>query len=254
MQRVTATRVLAVAGLGLSIVGIAACSTLTEGRSNETLPPLTAPGPTVPPITQSPVANTQGPVAATTTAAPAPVVDDDTNAQSVAARFLAAVAAGDQGAAQALEAAGRRPSVTQWAAAQYDQYTQAAGPAAWGTPTCDEPAGTTAMCSWLTLPQVPTLMLELDGTDWRVSHGVFNSESTAAATATGTACVVGNEAVNYRGGPGRDWSNFTQIPPGSCDVTVFDATETEQSTGDTWRMIERAGERGWVIERVLRFQ
>lgn len=254
MQRRTATRLLAVAGLGLTIVGVSACSTFTEGRSNDTLAPLTAPGPTAPPITQSPVANTQGPVVATTTSVPAPVADDDTDAQSVAARFLAAVAAGDQSTAQALEAAGRGPTVATWAAAQYDQYTKAAGPAAWGTPTCDEPAGSTTVCSWLTLPQVPTLALVLDGTTWRVSHGVFNSAATEAASSTGTACVVGDEAVNYRGGPGRDWPNFNQIPPGSCDVTVFDVTETEPSSGDTWRMIERAGERGWVIERVLRYQ
>ena len=105
-----------------SVVG-AACGDLTAGGSNETLAPL-VPDRTGPPVTQvaavgpdgNPVVNTQG---STTTLpreqAPAELAADDTDALSVAARFLAAAASGDQATAAALEVAGRSPTVFDWA-------------------------------------------------------------------------------------------------------------------------------------------
>ncbi|MDF2731922.1 MAG: hypothetical protein K0S92_552, partial [Desertimonas sp.] len=101
----------------------AACGDLTASGSNETLAPLVPDRPG-PPVTQvaavgpdgNVVVNTQG---STTTLpreqAPAELSADDTDALSVAARFLAAASSGDQATAATLEVAGRSPTVFEWA-------------------------------------------------------------------------------------------------------------------------------------------
>jgi hypothetical protein len=236
----------------LALAG-SACSGLTAGSSNETLPPLVAG--TGPLVTQAaavgpdgnPVVNTQG-TTTTVLQDPASLEADDTNPASVAARFLSAVAAGDATVAGALEMPDRSPTVFQWAEAAYRQYTELAGVGSWGTPTCGDPAGTVVQCAWLQTDAAPTLQLVKEGETWRVSHPVFARAEPAPA---GTGCVVGNDNVNFRGGPGTSWPRFTQIPPGSCNVTVFDAVESDPIEGDQWRYIEFDGQRGWVVDRVV---
>jgi hypothetical protein len=198
----------------------------------------------------NPVLNTQG---STTTVPiqqdPATLESDDANPLSVAARFLSAAAAGDQATAQVLEAAGREPTSAAWAQGAFAQYTQIAGAQAWGEPSCAEPVGATVVCSWLQTDAPPTLVLVQEDGVWRVSNPLFNVAGEPPVA--GTGCVGGSNNVNFRGGPGTDWPRFTQLAPGTCDVTVFDAVQTDPSNGDRWRMIEANGQRGWIIERVL---
>ena len=240
----------------LVLVACSACSGLTAGGSNETLPPL-VPGNTGPPVTQlqavgpdgNPVVNTQG---TTTTVAggesPGSVATDDANPVSVAARFLTAVASNDAAGATALEMPDRKPTVFEWARGAYQQYTQLAGAGSWGAPTCAEPAGSTVQCSWLQTDAAPTLLLLKDGDTWRVSHPVFTRAGEPAAV--GSGCIVGSDHVNFRGGPGTSWPRFAQINPGTCG-TVFDAVENDPIEGDQWRYVEFNGQRGWVVDRVV---
>jgi hypothetical protein len=240
-----------------ALVVAAGCADLTAGGSNETLAPLN-PDRTGPPITQVaavgpdgvPVVNTQG---STTTLprgqGPAEIAADDTNAVSVAARFLDAAASGDPATATPLEAAGRSPTVFDWASAAFAEYTQVAGAEAWGEPACADPAGPTIACSWLQTETPPTLILVQQDGNWLVSHPAFNV--TAQPQVAGNGCIVGSANVNVRGGPGTNWPRFDQIAPGTCSVPILDAVHTDAGTGDRWRMIEVNGHRGWIIERVI---
>ena len=99
---------------------------------------------------------------------------DDSDALSVAARFLAAAASGDDAAATGLEIAGRSPTVFEWARGAFAEYTQVAGAEAWGEPTCEDPAGPTIACSWLQTETPPTLILVQQDGNWVVSHPLFN--------------------------------------------------------------------------------
>src|SRR5688500_17135694 len=233
-----------------------ACADLVADSSNETLPPL-VPGNAAPLVTQAqavgadgnPVVNTQG---ATTTALaqdPAALEADDSNPASVAARFLAAVESDDATTGTGLEMPDREPSVFEWARGAFQQYTQVAGAAAWGTPTCGEPSSSAVQCSWLQTDAAPTLQLVMDGSQWRDSHPAFNR--AGEPTSVGTGCVVGSSNVNFRGGPGTSWPRFAQISPGSCSVTVFDAVESDPVEGDEWRYVEFEGQRGWIVDRVI---
>jgi hypothetical protein len=235
----------------------AGCGDLTAGGANETLAPL-VPDRTGPPITQvaavgpdgNTVLNTQG---STTTLpreqSPAEIAVDDSDAVSVAARFLAAAAAGDQATAAPLEVSGRSPTVFEWATAAFTEYTQVAGAQAWGEPSCSDPAGPAISCSWLQTETPPTLILvEQDG-NWLVSHPLFNIAGSPAAV--GNGCIVGSANVNVRGGPGTGWPRFDQVAPGTCSVPILDAVHTDASNGDRWRMIDVNGQRGWIIERVI---
>lgn len=244
---------------GLALVAGGGCADLIQSGGNETLPPLvpsnTAPLVTVPPAVGPdgvPVVNTQGTTTTAVAAGPATVATDDADPTSVATRFLAAVASGDPAVAAPLEMANRSPTVFAWAENAYEQYTQLAGAQSWGVPTCSEPAGETSQCAWLQTDAAPTLQLVLEGDEWRVSHPVFTGPSEPATT--GSGCIVGSIRVNFRGGPGTSWPRFSQLSPGTCGVTVFDATESDPSQGDSWRYIEADGQRGWVVDRVLRMQ
>jgi hypothetical protein len=240
-----------------ALVITAGCADLTAGGSNETLAPL-VPDRTGPPITQSlaigpagnPVVNTQG---STTTLpreqSPAAIEADDSNAVSVAARFLAAAAAGDQATAAPLEVAGRSPTVFEWASAAFAEYTQVAGAQAWGEPVCSDPAGPTIACSWLQTETPPTLILVQQGGSWLVSHPLFHV--AAEGQPAGNGCIVGSANVNVRGGPGTNWPRFDQVAPGTCSVPILDAVHTDAGNGDRWRMIDIDGQRGWIIERVI---
>lgn len=243
----------ALATLGLC----SACADLVADSSNETLPPL-VPGNTGPPVTQAPavgvdgnlVVNTQGP---TTTLAGSPPPEgeaNDADPTSVAARFLAAVEGDDATTGAPLEMPDRSPSVFEWARGAFEQYTQVAGADAWGAPTCAEPTGNTTQCSWLQTDAAPSLLLVLDGSDWRVSHPVFNR--TGEPANVGAGCIIGSENVNFRGGPGTSWPRFARINPGTCSVTMFDAIESDPVAGDSWRYIEFEGQRGWIVDRVIR--
>ena len=164
-----------------SVIG-AACADLTASGTNETLAPL-VPDRSGPPITQvpavgpngQPVVNTQG---STTTLpreqAAAELAADDTDALSVAARFLSAAAAGDDATATALEVPGRSPTTAEWARAAFAEFTQVAGAEVWGEPTCSDPAGPTISCSWLQTEAPPTLILVQQDGNWLVSHPLFN--------------------------------------------------------------------------------
>lgn len=245
---------------GLAIATCTSCSTLTEGSSNETLPPL-VPGNTGPPVTQvaaigpdgQPVVNTQGSTTTIAAGDPAVVEADDSNPVSVAARFLTAVATNDPATGTALETADRSPTVFDWARIAFQQYTELAGAGSWGAPTCAEPAGTTVQCSWLQTDAAPTLQLVQDGATWRVSHPAFSIGDAEPATA-GTGCIVGSSTVNFRGGPGTSWPRFTQIDPGACSIAVLDRIENDPIEGDQWRLIEFNGQRGWVVNRVIQIQ
>ncbi len=197
----------------------------------------------------NPVVNTQGSTSTAPAQDPAALAADDANPTSVAARFLAAVASGDPGAATALEMPDRRPTVVEWAQGAYQQYTELAGAGSWGVPTCSDPAAATVQCSWLQTDAAPTLQLVNEGDTWRVSHPVFARAGEPAAV--GSGCVVGSDNVNFRGGPGTSWPRFAQIPPGSCNVTVFDAVESDPIEGDQWRYVEFNGQRGWIVDRVV---
>jgi hypothetical protein len=250
---------LAVVGamVALSTVVGAACADLTASGSNDTLAPL-VPDRSGPPVTQvaavgpdgNPVVNTQG---STTTLprqqVPAEPVADDSNAVSVAARFLGAAASGDEATAAPLEVAGRSPTVFEWASAAFAEYTQVAGAQAWGEPTCADPTGPTIVCSWLQTETPPTLILVQQDGNWLVSHPMFNV--AAAPQNAGAGCIVGSASVNVRGGPGTNWPRFDQIAPGTCSVPILDAVQTDASNGDRWRMIEANGQHGWIIERVI---
>ena len=143
----------------------------------------------------------------------------------------------------------RRPTVVEWAQGAYQQYTELAGAGSWGVPTCSDPAAATVQCSWLQTDAAPTLQLVNEGDTWRVSHPVFARAGEPAAV--GSGCVVGSDNVNFRGGPGTSWPRFAQIPPGSCNVTVFDAVESDPIEGDQWRYVEFNGQRGWIVDRVV---
>jgi hypothetical protein len=251
------TRTVAIVSVTVAIASIvgAACADLTASGTDDTLAPL-VPDRSGPPITQGavgpdgrPVVNTQG---STTTLpreqAPAELSADDTDALSVAARFLAAAASGDDASAAALEVPGRSPTVTEWAHAAYAEYTQVAGAQAWGEPTCADPAGPTISCSWLQTEAPPTLILVQQDGNWLVSHPMFNA---AAPQPAGSGCIAGSANVNVRGGPGTHWPRFGQLAPGTCSVPILDAVHTDAGNGDRWRMIEMDGQRGWIIERVI---
>lgn len=243
--------------IALTIVVGSGCAGLTADSSNETLPPL-VPANAGPPVTQAPavgpdgnpVVNTQGSTTTLSAQDQGSLARDDADPTSVAARFLAAVEANDESVASGLEMPERSPSVFEWARGAYQQYTQVAGAESWGSPTCAEPSGATVRCSWLQTDAAPTLLLVQDGSEWRVSHPVFTRPGEPQPG--GTGCVVGTSNVNFRGGPGTNWPRFTQINPGSCAVTVFDAVENDPIEGDEWRYIEFEGQRGWVVDRVLR--
>jgi hypothetical protein len=232
-----------------------ACAGLVADSSNETLPPL-VPGNTAPVVTQAqavgadgnPVVNTQGATTTVVAQDPASLDADDTNPASVAARFLAAVGGNDPTTGSALEMPERNPTVFVWARGAYEQYTQVAGAAAWGTPTCGESSGSTVQCSWLQTDAPPALVLVLEGSDWRVSHPAFTR--SGEPTPAGRGCVVGSSSVNVRGGPGPGWPRFTQIKPGTCSITLFDPVENEPIEG-AWRYIEVDGQRGWIVDRVI---
>ena len=239
----------------MTIALCSACAGLVADSSNETLPPL-VPGNTGPPVTQAPaigvdgnpVVNTQG--VTTTVLGNAPEVEaDDADPASVAARFLAAVGGNDAASGGQLEMPDRSPSVFEWARGAFQQYTQVAGADAWGAPTCAEPTGNTAQCSWLQTDAAPSLLLVLDGTDWRVSHPVFSRAGEPANV--GTGCIIGSNNVNFRGGPGTSWPRFARLNPGSCSVTMFDAIESDPIEGDDWRYVEFEGQRGWIVDRVI---
>ena len=102
-------------------------------------------------------------------------------------------------------------------------------PTAWGAPTCAEPTGNTVQCSWLQTDAAPSLLLVMEGADWRVSHPVFNRAGEPASV--GTGCIVGSSNVNFRGGPSTSWPRFAQINPGTCSVTVFDADRGRSGRG-----------------------
>ena len=136
-----------------------------------------------------------------------------------------------------------------WANAAFAEYTQVAGAQAWGEPTCADPAGPTISCSWLQTETPPTLILVQQDGNWLVSHPMFNV--AAAPQNVGTGCIVGSASVNVRGGPGTNWPRIDQIAPGTCDVPILDAMQTDASNGDRWRMIEANGQRAWIIERVI---
>ena len=174
-----------------------------------------------PPVTQvaavgpdgNVVVNTQG---STTTLpreqAPAELSADDTDALSVAARFLAAASSGDQATAATLEVAGRSPTVFEWANAAFAEYTQVAGAQAWGEPTCADPAGPTISCSWLQTETPPTLILVQQDGNWLVSHPMFNV--AAAPQNVGTGCIVGSASVNVRGRSGHELAAHRPDRPG----------------------------------------
>ena len=257
MHQPRTIRCLAALPAGLALVLCVACAGIPESGSDETLPPL-VPGNTGPPVTQGgaigpdgqPVVNTQG---STTTLVisqdPSSIEADDANPVSVAARFLAAVETNDSAVATPLEMGDRSPTVFDWARGAFEQYTQLAGAESWGDPTCSEPAGGAAACSWLNTDAAPTLVLVQEGPNWRVSHPAFTLAGDPAVAATGR--IVGSDTVNFRGGPGTSWPRFTQLPPGTGSVTVFDAVENDPIEGDTWRYIEVNGQRGWVVDRVV---
>lgn len=261
MQQRRVSPRLAVIAAALAVAVCSSCSALTAGGSNETLPPL-VPGNSGPPAIQippvgpdgQPVLNTQG---STTTVVDtgAPVVGDadDSNPLSVAARFLAAVAADDQATGTDLEIDGRSPAVFDWATTAYQQYTELTGAGSWGAPTCAEPDEATVRCSWLQTDAAPTLVLVQDGSAWRVSHPAFSIGDGQPGSA-GTGCIVGSSSVNFRGGPGTSWPRFTQIDPGTCSISVFDRLESDPIEGDQWRLIESDGQRGWVVDRVIEIQ
>jgi hypothetical protein len=245
------------ATVAVAAIVAASCADLTASGTDETLAPL-VPDRSGPPITQvaalgpdgRPVVNTQG---STTTLprqqVPAELAADDSDALSVAARFLAAAASGDDATASALEVSGRSPTVTEWARAAFAEYTQVAGAQAWGEPTCADPAGPTISCSWLQTDAPPTLILVQQDGNWLVSHPMFNV--AAAPQPAGTGCIAGSANVNVRGGPGTNWPRFAQVSPGTCSVPIFDAVQTDAGNGDRWRMIEMDGQPGWIIERVI---
>jgi hypothetical protein len=180
---------------------------------------------------------------------PSSIEADDANPVSVAARFLAAVETNDSAVATPLEMGDRSPTVFDWARGAFEQYTQLAGAESWGDPTCSEPAAGAVACSWLNTDAAPTLVLVQEGPTWRVSHPAFTLAGDPPVAATGR--IVGSDTVNFRGGPGTSWPRFTQLPPGTGSVTVFDAVENDPIEGDTWRYIEVNGQRGWVVDRVV---
>lgn len=249
----------AIATVVAATITLAGCSSLTEGQANQTLPPLTLPGPTAAPVTQPHVPNTQGTIATTTVPLAADIAPDNGDPVSVAARFLSSVSSGDRTTATLLEADGRSPTVFDWAASAYQEYTGAAGAGVWGQPTCLDPVGAaptpvTVSCTWLSTPDAPSLVLVDDAGTWKVSHAAVTPDTGAEPAVVGQACVLGNDNVNFRGGPGKDWPRFGQIPIGSCDVTVFDVVESEPSTGAQWRYVEYGGQRGWMVDRAVRVQ
>jgi hypothetical protein len=231
-----------------AMLGAAACGAITEGGASQTLAPLPPPGQGVS-ITLATVAPalTAAPTLAPGETAPA----DDTNPASVVGRFLAAAATGNAAAGAELVVGDTEPATFDWAAATYASTVDVAGAGAWGTPQCTDPAGATVTCTWLQNDPNTSLVLVPDGTAWRVSHPLTVPPAGEPAVA-GSGCVVGDLAVNMRGGPSKSWPRFVQVSPGTCGVTVFDVLVDDPD--GPWRYIELDGQRGWIVDRVLNLQ
>ena len=247
MDRRRLSRFAAGACAAVAIGGLAGCDAVTQGGANDTLAPLPPPGQGAI-VTQAPLPPAETPA---TTAAPAATpADDDSDPTSVATRFLDAVSTNNSAAAAALQTADAAPDPFTWALGTYETTVSVAGADAWGAPSCAAPTGTTTMCTWMQNDPGTSLVLVSDGTSWKVSHPLSTPASGLPAS-TGQACIVGDQAVNFRGGPGTSWPRFTQLRPGTC-MTVLDATVTD-SEGD-WRLVDVDGQLGWLVQRVLRFQ
>lgn len=232
----------------MAAAGVAGCGAITEGGANQTLAPLPPPG--------QGVSITMGTVAPVPTTPPplvpgATLAADDSLPASVAGRFLAAAATGDAAVGTGLEAGSTEPSTFEWAAATYESTVDVAGAGAWGGPNCTDPVGPTVTCSWLQNDPNTSLVLVADGPVWRVSHPLTVPPAGEPAVA-GTGCVVGDLDVNMRGGPSKSWPRFTQLPPGTCQVTAYDVL-VDDADGP-WRFIEVDGTRGWIVDRVLHLQ
>lgn len=232
----------------VAVLALAGCNGVTEGGANRTLAPLPPPGQGAI-VTQAPLRPAETP--APTTVPSGTEADDNGDPTSVAARFLGAVATNNQAAAAALLQAGDvQPDAFTWALGTYESTVSVAGAEAWGTPTCAAPTGTTTTCTWLQNEPGTSLVLVSDGTTWRVSHPLSVPASGLPAS-VGQACIVGNDSVNFRGGPGKSWPRYTQLAPGTC-MSVLDVTVTD-SEGE-WRLVDADGQLGWLVQRVLRFQ
>ena len=112
----------------------------------------------------------------------------------------------------------------------------------------------TASCTWLSTPDAPSLCSCRTAPIGRSRTPALTPGGAAAPAALGNGCILGGDNVNFRGGPGQDWTKFGQIPIHSCDVTVFDAVESAPATGDQWRYVEYGGQRGWIVDRAIRVQ
>lgn len=227
---------------------ITGCGVAGEsGGARETLPPLPPPGGVLvnkPPLPE-PASDVVEPP--TVTAAP---VNDDASPTSVAARFLAAVRDGNDSAANALVLPGRDPSVFGWARQTFDNYTSVQGADSWGSPTCtaadDAPF---AACTWLAGTDEIALVLERGDDEWAVSHPRQGAATGETPVRSDNACIAGGDPVNFRGGPGRSWPRFSQIPAGACGVRAYDVSQNVD--GDNWQLVEFDGRQGWVVQRVL---
>jgi hypothetical protein len=178
------------------------------------------------------------------------VPSDDADPLSVASRFLNAAATGDSATGNSLQVGGMSPDTFEWAMATYQSTVDVAGATAWGGPTCVAPEGTSVRCTWLGNDPGTSLVLVQDGTTWRVSHPL-SIPSAAAPAPIGAGCIVGDVAVNLRGGPAKTWPRFTQVPPGTCDLKILDLTSTDSE--GVWRLIQYGPDFGWIVERVLRY-
>lgn len=226
----------------------AGCSSVTSSGARETLPPLP------PPVQGAIVTQAPLPPASTTATTAAPTdtaADDDSDPTSVAARYLRAVATNNSAEAGALQTGGTDPDTFAWAQNAYESTVSVAGEQAWGAPSCSVAEGaTTATCTWMQNDPGTALVLVSDGAAWQVSHPLSMPASGRPA-AIGQACIVGDQSVNFRGGPGTGWPRFTQLPPGTC-LSALDATVADAE--GVWRMVDADGQAGWLVERVLRFQ
>jgi hypothetical protein len=219
---------------------------LDNGSARSTLPPLPPPvGAAL--ITAPPAPGTQPPTV-TTLAPGESVPSDDANPVSVAQRFLAAAATGDSATGGALRIGDRDPDVFAWAAEMHQSTIAVAGDAAWGMPACAEPTGTTVTCTWLGNDPSTSLVLVQDNGTWRVSHPLMIPAGDGVQ-GVGTACIVGDRSVRLRGGPGTNWPRFQELPPGTCDITLF-ASVLDGPDGP-WRLVQVNGTRGWMVDRVL---
>lgn len=247
MDRRRRSRFAAGAVATAAVVGFSGCSAITQGGANDTLAPLPAPGQGAI-VTQAPLPPAA--TTATTAATAGTEADDDSDPTSVAARFLGAVATNNATAAAALQADGADPDPFTWALGTYESTVSVAGAEAWGAPVCAAPTGTTTTCTWMQNDPGTALVLVSDATTWKVSHPLSVPASGLPAS-VGQACIVGDAAVNFRGGPGKGWPRFTQLQPGTC-VSVLDASVTDSE--GAWRLVDADGQLGWLVERVLRFQ